>query len=1316
MRIAKLPILLFMFFCSMTTVLAQHIVARKLMATDGLSNNATLCALRDRYGFLWIGTENGLNCYDGFRFNVYRNMVSTQHPSETNTVMSLYEHGDNILFGGTTGLYVFNRKQNKYYRFDNKTRYGVVVSSSVPKITGTSNGLIWILTLGQGLFIYNPKTNILTQDSRQNSFYSDIKVASDGLVYTTTLSGDLIIFNTEGHFLRKYPIPDHHNDKTQICMTELGGNIWLGYSTQLLRYSNGHIELVKDLPFIGSVHSLAADQKGCLLIGCDNGIFRYSPYSGQMDHLSQSENGASILSDNMVNALTWDSDSTLIVLTRMGGANMLPIRESGVRFLALPVANSQGYNNVRVLARGYNGDIWLGTDHGLYHSLGNTGPITLFNQALLPYEITALMLDGQDLWIGTRHHGIRILNLQTQRITSHTFSSQKPYTIPSNEVNGIYRTSKGEIYVLTSWGINRFDQSSGQFFGYSSLSAMTSFICMQEDKRGWLWASSNNRGLFCKKYHDGSFEMFTSKAIGRQTITVMHSDLQGDLWMATSGGGLFRYNKTKEDFERYDLEGTILHDEAISFIEEDDLGALWVGTTAGIIRISPSRDKSDLRLYGFIHHPDAILMQRSSCSLNGNQIAYGGSNGIYCFSTRQIHPIQDKISVYIHDISFPYATDNIAERQRLGLDVLLYTRKEIELPYSDNSFTLHFSSARQSSMPMTEYEYQLEGFDKAWIHGNNSAEVTYTNLPPGKYVFLLRQAGKTDEAYTARLVITVLPPFYRSTLAYIIYLVLALLAGYYIWRLIQRKWKRRYQQQLDEFQARKEKETFQSKISFFVDLVHEIRTPLSLISLLLERVEGSQQTDENRKHTLSIRRNMNYLLGITNQLLDFQKAESSGITLAYHTTDIGKMLTEIHDQFADAVELQGKKLQLQIPEQPIVTSIDNDKVMKVIMNLVGNALKYSNKEIIMRMEPVSDSIIQISVIDDGEGIPHEEQDKIFDKYYQIGNHNAAINLGTGLGLAYAKMLAQAHHGDLVYHDAPGGGANFSFTLPIVISDEVEPNASQEVVMEIEQEESAEKKPTAATHIILLVEDNEDLLKATANALQPWYKVIKARDGIEALDSLRYHEVDVVVSDVMMPRMDGIQFCQQLKQDINTSHIPVILLSAKTSVEAKVEGMEGGADIYMEKPFSIKQLHLQIQHLLCIRQQFYEQMRHISPTETTAKEEGGLGLNRQDLLFIEKLKEAINANMRDESFSIDILAEQLNLSRSSFYRKIKALTGMTPSDYLKTARMDKAAQLLRDGCRSSEVAEQVGFTSNSYFAKCFRAQFGVLPKDYVSQQE
>ena len=1316
------------------TGMARPVVTNTFMTTNGLSDNSARCALRDSYGLLWIGTENGLNWYDGRRMHPYRDMVTHFNALETNTVMSLLEYNLDIWFGGTAGLYIFERATNTFTRFTRKTRYGVVISSVVPKMLMTEEGRIWIFTQGQGLFIYDTRKDELVQNSRYGSFFSDGVIGYDGLVYAVTLNGQLSAFRSDGQHLQDYRIEGYQQDKNPVNITSDKGGIWLSCDNRLLRLNtaSGNIEPCAVLPQTNTIRDLESDHKGHLLVGSDNGVYRYNPDNGSVERIDNPSGRGVGLTDEQVQSLAWDADGALLVLTRTGGVCTIDMQNHGIDYIPLPQVGADGLQNlVRAMCRSPKGVVWIGTDNGLFVSDGGMQHVDPYRSALLPKEINALAVDGDDLWIGTPHNGLRVLNVKTGQVESHVYSSNTPYTIASNEVNGIYRTRDGQIFVLTTWGLSRYDRATHTFHGYASISAQTSFLCMQEDARGWLWASSSNRGLFCRQSKDGTFDAFLSKTIGHQAVCVMCADGKGDLWMATNSGGLYRYNDKIGDFDRFDVPASMLYGQTISFMEEDRNHTLWMGTPAGVISLGASRSLKDLHLHGFNPECDLYRLQRSSAKSTSGEILFGANGGIYRFDPVWMRPSEDLRRVYIHGISFPYADDNMAETEKLGLNVLLYTREKIELPYADNSFTLHFASARYSGMPAPKYEYMMEGIDNAWAHGTETSEATYANLSPGHYTFLLRLVGQNSDVATTRLDIVILPPWYRTMLAYVLYVLFVIAAvGFAFWY-AHRRMNLRYQQQTRRFQEQQEKETFQSKIRFFIDLVHEIRTPLTLINLPLEQIDEEVKNLSKpslANYVAAIRRNMNYLLGITNQLLDFQKAENGGITLVRSNTDVGEMLHGIYEQFRESAALQGIRLQLQLPDESVEISMDSDKMTKVMMNLVGNAMKYARKEIIIRLS--CEEQLAVMVIDDGPGVPPEAQQKIFDRYYQIGHDTVASSVGTGLGLAYAKMLAQAHGGDLNYSDAPGNGSCFTLTMPLAKTGQSELAQRQKECASVDEkdvilignpdfeDEEVMKSSSGNRYTLLLVEDNSELLQATTEGLQRWYKVLRAHDGQEALDLLKHHEVDIVVSDVMMPRMDGIQLCQHLKEDIETSHLPVILLTAKTSVEAKLEGMKSGADIYLEKPFSIRQLHLQVENLLRLRQQFYERMSSLEGFGTSvANEDEGretLHLNQQDMRFMERMQEAIKENMRDEEFSIDILAEQLNMSRSSFYRKIKALTGLTPTDYLKTARMNEAARLLREGCRSSEVCERVGFTSSSYFAKCFRAQFGVLPKDYISK--
>ncbi len=1311
---------------------ASPVGFKSYMTIDGLSDNRVLCALQDSYGFLWLGTDNGLNCFDGQRNIVYRNMVTSGVAFEHNQITSLLEQGDDIWFGGSFGLYIYHRRDNSFTRFDTPTRYGVLVSSTVDKMLRTQNGNIWICTQGQGFFIFDPKSGTLTQNSRHNGFISDITVGTDGLVYLVSLDGQLLVYSQGGQYQHQYNIPGFIVDKNKICLEHVGSRLFIGCGQGLYRlntedHSVEHIDGIADGLFVRAL----MEQDGTLLLGTDRGLFAYALDSGALTRLDDTSSSATSLSDDCINGLFTTTDGSLCVLTEHGGVNFKATLPASFDVTALPAAPDKSMNMAHTFCQTSDGRLWIGTDDGLFvcEKPGEDIIVPPMLHTRIT-EVNTLMEDGNDLWIGTLNAGLYVLDMTTGALRHYTYSDDRPYTIASNEVYSLLRTSKGDIYVGTSWGLRLYDRKRDHFMFFGNISSMTGFMAIAEDSNGNVWAASDSHGLFVRRTGEGGFANYQAHAddirsLPNNALTCVKCDSRGNVWVVPKGGGLCRYVPETDDFERLGTDDADLPLEQVYFIQEDADHDLWLGHEDGFARIA-----SDLSFPSGIYNTSRGNRREkqpwnASCLTSDGRIYVGTNGEVVSFDPQRLKNSNLAAPVYITSITFLNIEDSRAELKRLGLDFPLYTAESIRLPYSDNHFTLAFSSPRFNGRSIVHYEYMMEGFDKNWSRGTENREATYSNLPSGTYVFLLRDAGDENPAHYARLRITVLTPWYRTPWAFALYCLAAAMLIAFIVRRMNRTYRTRYEAQLEEYRLKQEKENFQSKINFFINLVHEIRTPLSLINLPLEQMEDGDLSDDNRNHVHAIRRNTNYLLGITNQLLDFQKVENgSDINLHLTSCDVNQLLDGIYRQFKDPMKVQGESLQLQLPTSPIITTLDRDKVSKVLMNLLGNALKYARSEVIIRLEQDAEDSFAISIIDDGPGVPSAERDRIFDVYYQIAGDETASHLGTGLGLSYAKMLAKAHGGDIVYTDAVGGGSNFILTLPIrqdtSALDELVPASAEagEPSAAVPDAETlntnfAESIEEKRSFRILLVEDNDELLTATAEGLRKWFFVMKAHDGVEALDVLRHHEVDVIVSDVMMPRMNGNELCRQLKSDINTSHLPVILLTAKTTVEAKLEGMQSGADIYLEKPFSMKQLHLQIISLLRMRQRFYELMRQVDGAQSIASAESEFGMNQQDIQFMARLQELVRQNMRDEQFSIDILAEQMNMSRSSFYRKIKALTDMTPVDYMKTQRLERAAQLLRQGQRITEVADQVGFTSSSYFAKCFRAKFGVLPKDYVS---
>ena len=544
-------------------------------------------------------------------------------------------------------------------------------------------------------------------------------------------------------------------------------------------------------------------------------------------------------------------------------------------------------------------------------------------------------------------------------------------------------------------------------------------------------------------------------------------------------------------------------------------------------------------------------------------------------------------------------------------------------------------------------------------------------------------------------------------------MALFLIIGYitYRWRMHV---KRKYHQMMEDFRITQDKEIYKQKISFFINLVHEIRTPLSLICLPLEKLRDGK-IEEHGKHLTLIEKNVSYLLEITNQLLDFQKIENKKMKLDLKRHDINAIIKDIAEQFKDAASIKGLELSVSLPAPEMEAIVDNDIIRKIMVNLMSNALKYAASMIELSLKE-SDGHIVICVSNDGPRIPEGQKEKIFQIFYQIPDDKKQMP-GTGIGLAFSKSLAESHQGTLSVENLPSSGCSFILSLPLKRATEKLPETESHPESEGFEPDLPQTKNKR--HTVLIVEDNIELQNEIREALEQWYKVYTAGNGKEALEKLETNDAtDVIVSDVMMPEMDGIEMCRHIKTNLTYSHIPIILLTAKTNLESKTEGMENGAEVYMEKPFSIKQLHNQIENLLKLRLAFHELMlRSAGTTHETPISE--YIQSECDITFMKEVDTALTKHLDEESFSVDNLADAMNMSRTNFYRKLKMLTGMAPNIYIKNFRLNQAAELLAQNMRINEVMLRVGFMAPSYFAKCFKAKFGKLPKEYqntINKQE
>ncbi len=1271
---------------------------------QGKSNN---CLLRDKYGFLWIGTTSGICCYDGNYNSVINSWPGVLDGTERKNINTIFEHGNDIWFGDLDGLYVFDRKNNISKPFSYKTKYGVSISSTVQKICDVGNGTIWILTYGQGIFILDEKSHTLVQNSRNGIFYYDMVIGSDGRVYTVCMDGTVNVFNTAGGFVNSFVLPQYAADKRMIRLASIGNEIWISAHNKLFRYDieNRLVACLHQDKSYSQINCVSPTNDSKILLGTDSGVWLYDIPGNRISD--------KIIDDYDVAQITYDNDSSIVVLSRFGGLSyILPTPND---FLKLDFSNESD-SDERITDMRLSSDnkgVWLGTESGVsYYDISDK----TIRHDVMPVKdrvnVTNMAVTEGRIYVGTINNGVILWDLNTNDVEEFAYNDNTPYAVISNNIKNIYHTSNDEYYVLTGWGVCKFDPKKKTFTTIGEIDNHIPFIAIEEDRAGRVWLVTASNIIYMKEHASHQFRPFSSTVIDKTPVRLSHLDTNGTLWLISQDNDIFSFDEGQDDFVKLDV--VLPKDSPVSNVFNDRDGNLWLGGSYGLAKLTPDHH---LAYFTYPAAANANSYTMAACPLPDGRILFGCDENLWLFDPNKINPDSQKARSYVQSISFPYAESNGNEIKDLGLDKLLYLTDEIKIPYSHNSFTLHLSASRGNSMPDVRYNYKLEGVDEGWIDDAGS-ETTYTNLSPGKYTFLLKPSFGSD-LDTQRLTIIVLPPWYRSWWAYTIYAVLFVLALYVTGMLFRNRIRRHYNQRMETLKHQQERESYESKMKFFIDLVHEIRTPLTLISLPLEKMaddlnQGKFQIEDSKKHITSVRRNVNYLLGIISQLLEFHKAENNKeVHLVPESRNINRFISEIVGRFEHPMEAAGRSITLHTSQGEVIASIDAGKIDRVMMNIIGNAVKYCRTGIEVALTETADGLFQITVSDDGPGIPFDDCEKIFDSFYQVNNDNVAGSLGTGMGLAYAKMIVRAHGGDIKAENNSNGGASFTITLPLATAGMSETPTETMPSPEVR----AAGSDTCRQHelSVLLIDDNVELLNTIKGLLSENYNIITAENADEALKKLDSGiEVDFIISDFMMPGMSGAELCRKVKQDVRFSHIPFIILTAKTNSEAKEEGMECGADVYIEKPFTIKQITLQLANMIKTREQFYSRISSGDISAESATQEAPF-INQVDTEFIETLNDYIREKILVEEFSIDELATLMNMSRSTFYRKLKSVTGLSPNDYLKNFRLDYAARLLVAGLRVTEAGERAGFTSSSYFAKCFKARFGMSPKEYVNSK-
>lgn len=1295
------------------TVSAQTRNVRHYTINEGLANNAVYSISQDVKGRMWFGTIDGVHSFDGNEIRVWRD---ERIPSLGSSIYTIKEDDRHRLWiGSDQGLSLFNLLTESFSTFDGQTVSGIKINTPISHIMVDSKKTVWIGTVGQGIFHYEPHTDKLYQYTALGKINSDyisyILEDSSGTIWVATMNAGVSRFIPSEDLFQQVAADGVKN--TITLFEDSRQNLWVGSSGNgLYLLDKKEKQLIQKLKPSDSkrvlqVRSMVEWMPGELLIASDEGLTSYNIVTGEDVTLRSDSRQANGLNDNYLQTLFIDRERALWVGTYFGGVNYVP--PTGNSFLHYYKGNTQlDARIISVFAKADKDNLWLGTDDGgffYWDRKKNTFKSYKPQHAVSSptyHNIHALLQDDDKLYIGMYMGGLDIMDLKTGEFKNYKFGNSSR-SLYASGIYALYKDSGQRLWIGTTNGLNRYIPETDDFERiYEVHPADVSYI--MEDRRGYLWVCSLNQGVFRLNGKTQKWEHFLSQSEeGKQSIIPSNKiitaclDEKENLWFGTDGCGLLKYDYKKNLFEKVLLPENIRVVHKI--IAENN--ELWLTTSNGMYCYQP--ENGNIRIY---NKQDGLqenqFLPNSGIQLSDGTIFVGGINGFNEFHPDRIaSPIQ-KTTVILADFQLFNKPVKVGGEDS-PLSTSITYADHLVLEHKHSIFSLSVATLSYTNPSKNQYKYKLEGFEKDWIETHSAPRVTYTNLPSGNYTFRV-SASNGDGIWNENSIvfpIKVLPPWWASTLFIILYVCMGIgMLAYLYYRM-----NKKQREKLLMLAVEKDKEIYQSKIEFFTHMIHEIRTPLTLILAPLENVMRSTgSVREVMPQLLVIERNGKRLLNLVNQLMDFRKVESGGMSVTLVDVDIKAILSGICQRFSLSAELKNIKLVLNMPDAACYAKVDPEAFTKIVSNLLTNALKFTVSHIWIDLIITEENKLELRIKDNGQGIAVEEQEKIFTPFYQIRENRPSDNIGTGVGLLLVKKLVSLMHGELKLESESGLGATFIIWFDQSDHGEtVQEESGPSVVVSPIPTDVNEEKP----YHILLVDDNQDLLEYLRMLLSPGYQITCASNGKEALDLLSELMPDLVISDVMMPVMDGIELCRRIKQNLRTSHLPVILLTAKVETGDYVEGLENGADLYVAKPFSSDIIKAQIHSLLSNRERIKGSFRTepMIPSVSVAS-------SQLDKAFLEKVTGIIEDRMTDSDFSVDVLAQEAGISRTGLFTKLKAVSGMTPNDFIRIIRLKKAAELLSQGeVQVSEACFQVGFSSPSYFAKCFQAQFGVAPTEF-----
>lgn len=1335
-----------LFFLLSVFIFHGHINAtekkfRHFTTSEGLSYNTVFDIAQDSNGFIWAATGEGLNRYDSYGFKVYYSGKTATSLPENEIHSLLVTRKGNLFVGTINGLCLFRPEQDNFQQIQFEEQslgyiHDIFESSKGQIMAATATGVYYITeegTVKERLPLENGMFQI--QEDAQGNFWSFKRQR-------------LFNFNAKGDILKTYYVrPDRAPESIPSAIScikiDSRNQLWIG------TFRHGPILVdpvlqklkpfyLKDAP--GKAHpmyfvrDIEEDQEGNHWIGTEKGLFIYQQKSGEFEHYLQSfDQTAESINDNAIYKIFRSRENIMWLGTYFGGLNFSEPVSNGFKTIRPGIKpDDLAGKAISQIIAGPGGKLWIATEDAgiaIYDRNQNQFQHILNNQRRgnpsISINVHALTTapDGK-IYSGNFLEGINQIDPSSFKTVNYSHSATDSTTLINNFVFSLYYGPSDILWVGTMDGLDHFDVKNKRFSRFKPAVFRGKFIydIFQDNQKNFWICTNNKAGLFRYNPENDSISHFNTKntkELAHDNFICHCVDSRGNIWFGSRGGGLVLFDPKKQQFKTYNMDNG-LPNNVVYGILEDENDNLWLSTNKGISKFNPETGE----FLNFTVDHGLVGNQfnyKSSFKAEDGTMYFGAVNGLTYFHPDQVKTFESEPEVHLTNFRLFNEPVRPGEKSVLKKDIDL--TEEITLKYNQNVISFDFIAVDFHSRGKNNFFYYMEGFETNWQPAGTNQSATYTNLPPGDYTFHIKATNSynfpNERQRSIKLV--VLPPIWKTIWAYLFYVVLIGAIVFALYRFNEIRHREKMTLKIEKIEKEKLNELHRHKINFFTYISHEFKTPLTIILATLDSFFSGENIPEEFKNRLNtLRRNTMRLQFLISQLMDFRKVETDHASPNLQKGDVIQFLREVFQAF-NALFSRKELDYLFVTEcEHLYTSFDPDKLEKIVSNLLSNAFKYTPRhgEIKLKISTTEEngiSFLKLVVSDTGAGISEEKLDKIFNLFYKIDDHQNEYQ-GSGIGLTLTQSLVKFLNGSISVASKPGEGTTFTVKLPYTAEITVTENNPaipvSHTIIENLSIQSAEDEDTGEgsrkkEFDILFVEDDKELLKFLCDHFREKYSVSAVPNGREALDSIKKHVPDLIITDLMMPKMDGISLCKELKSNFEYCHIPIIMLTSKSDIETRIESLEVGADQYLSKPFLLPELELQIRNILAAKSNL---KKHFIQFGNVQMEHP---IKNRDQQFIERISAIVLDNIDNPELNVSVITKEAGIGRTLLHTKLKQILDLSATEFINTIRLKEAQKILfsEPELTMAEVAYKVGFNDPNYFSRIFKKMFNVSPTSY-----